>query len=156
MKHKLKISDIKIPKSYRFSKPRQEKLDACRDYFRCHGIIDRDIVVNKDNIIKDGYIGYLILKENGIEDIDVVHMGNPNTYKNRPTLYVYAHHKRNNKIYTWRMTRKTRNADLLTVGSKVVVGTKHGISVVTVDGFEVLDTPPVSTSVKKVIKCLRN
>ena len=113
-------------------------------------------MVNKNNVIKDGYIGYLILKENGIEDVDVVQTRIPNTYKNRPTLYVYAHHKRNNKIYTWRMTRKTRNANLLTVGSKVIVGTKHGTSVVTVDGFEVLDMPPVSTSVKKVIKCLKN
>lgn len=156
MKHRIKISSIKVPRSYQLSNPQRDKMNACRTYFRQNGRIDRDIVVNKSNTIKDGYIGYLVLKENGIEETDVIQLTGSNTYKNNPTLYVYAHHKYKSKVYTWRMTSKTKNAGDLKVGSRIIVETKNGTKAVIVDGFEVLNAPPVSTPVKRVVKCLKD
>lgn len=79
-----------------------------------------------------------------------------NTYKSNPTLYVYAHHKHKSKVYTWRMTSKTRNTGDLKVGSRIIVETKNGTKAVIVDSFEVLNAPPILTPVKRVIKCLKD
>ena len=64
MKHRIKMSSIKVPRSYQLSNPQRDKMNACRTYFRQNGRIDRDIVVNKSNTIKDGYIYFfnVILK----------------------------------------------------------------------------------------------
>lgn len=67
----MKISDIIIMPSFLRTKPQQWKLDMVRDYYRDHGTTDVDIVVLPNGTLVDGYIRYLVLKENGVDEVDV-------------------------------------------------------------------------------------
>ncbi len=146
----MKISDIKIQDDFKISIPSNRKLQKCREYFRKHGTIDREIVVNKNGYLIDGYIGYLVLLENGIEDVKVVSINQK--YKNK-TIYIFGCHA-NGKEYVWRLPKKIKSDDNIVVGSKILVHTKFGIKRITVTRIETLYYPPVSMPVKKVIRCL--
>ena len=62
---KMKLDDIKIKDTYAMTNPKEHKMRECRDYWDKYRCQDRYIVVNNSNILIDGYIQYLILKENG-------------------------------------------------------------------------------------------
>ena len=147
----MKISDIKIQDDFKISIPSNRKLQKCREYFKKYGTIDREIVVNKNDYLVDGYIGYLVLLENGIEDVEVVSTNQNHVNKK---VYVFGCHDGNDKEYVWRMPKKVKVDDNIVVGSKILVHTKFGIKTITVTRIETLYYPPVSMPVKKVIRCL--
>ena len=60
----MKLSDIKISDAFTRTHVSERKLQKCRDYFEKFGKPDREIVVASDEILTDGYIMYLIYKEN--------------------------------------------------------------------------------------------
>ena len=146
----MKISDIKIQENFKTTTPSSRKLRECREYFKKHGIIDREIVVNKNGYLLDGYIGYLVLKENGVKDVEVVFTNKNHANK---TIYVFGCHRDNGKEYVWRMPKKVK-ADNIVVGSNILVQTRFGIKSVTVTRIESLYSPPVAVPVKRVIRCL--
>ena len=147
----MKISDIKIQDNFKITIPSDRKLKECREYFNKYGIIDRDIIVNKNGYLLDGYIGYLVLKENGINDVEVVSTNQ--SYANK-TVYVFGCHSGNKKEYVWRLPKKVK-ADNIVVGSNVLVQTRFGVKTITVTRIETLYFPPVTMPVKKVIRCLK-
>ncbi len=53
----LPIGEIKIPEE--FSMPRLEKLKKCMDFYRKNGRFDRQIIVDGDKTLRDGYCAYL-------------------------------------------------------------------------------------------------
>ena len=57
----IKMSDIKVPKSFASTTPKAEKMSVCRDFWNNNHKQIKDIVVNKYNILVDGYVQYLIL-----------------------------------------------------------------------------------------------
>ena len=61
------LSDIIICEEFAESKPRKSKVDKVRKYYSEYGGVDKPIIVNKKNVLLDGYIRYLVLKENGAE-----------------------------------------------------------------------------------------
>lgn len=61
------LTDIVINEPFASSKPRNGKLDRIRKYYEEYGSIDRPLIVNHNNILLDGYIRYLVLKENDAE-----------------------------------------------------------------------------------------
>lgn len=63
----MKLSKIKIRSDFAATKPRQEKMNLCRYCYKRCGKLDREIVINKDNVLVDGYVGYLVLLENGVK-----------------------------------------------------------------------------------------
>lgn len=146
----MKISDIKIQENFKAATSSDKKLQECREYFKKHGTIDRKIVVNKNGYLLDGYIGYLVLMENGVEDVEVVSTNQ--NYVNK-IIYVFGCHGGNGKEYVWRMPKKVK-ADNIAVGSNILVQTRFGIKTVTVTRIETLYSPPVATPVKRVIRCL--
>lgn len=148
-----RLDEIKIPSKY--SKPNSEKLEKCRKYYRNHGQLDRDIIVDDEGFIRDGYVGYLVLKEFGIKETIVVCNSSmkPQSYKEKETIYVFGCHKPRVKEYCWRVSKGTRYIENLEVGHRVIVNTKHGNKVVTVTRIEKLDKPPVTGKIKKVVKC---
>lgn len=156
---KMNLSDIIIPSYY--SKPNPNKLRNCRKFYQRYGVIDRDIVVNQFNVMVDGYVGYLVLKENDVEKCEVISIEDNNkpymlNYREMPTTYIYARHISGGKEYCWRMTNKTKAPSKLSIGSRIIVNTKNGNKVVTVTRIETLNKPPVNRNVKKVIRCLPN
>lgn len=66
----LKISDIKIPKE--FKKPRIEKMNERIDYFKKYQNFETQVVVDKNNKLKDGYTSYLIAQSLGYNCISVM------------------------------------------------------------------------------------
>lgn len=58
------INLIKVPNRFSHSRPNEDKMEACREFYRTNHRLDRDIVVDENMVLKDGYIGYLVLIEN--------------------------------------------------------------------------------------------
>ena len=67
----MKLSDIKISDAFARTHVSERKLQKCRNYFDVFGKADRDIVLSSNNILIDGYIMYLVYKENNIEEVEV-------------------------------------------------------------------------------------
>ncbi len=154
---RLNMSDIKVPMAFRRAFPSEEKMQACRDYYQQKKCIDREIIIDANNYIVDGYVGYLVLLENNIRNTRVIRIvEEKKNYKNSPTMYVFGHHPHGGKTYVWRMVSKTQNPEWLRIGAKMLVNTKRGTKLVVVDDFKELSEPPVSMPVKKVIRCLEN
>lgn len=55
------IKNIKIPK--KFTKPKKEKLDHRFKYYEINKCFEVPIVIDKNNILVDGYTSYLIAKK---------------------------------------------------------------------------------------------
>lgn len=146
----MKVSEIKIKRNFKQTAPSEDKLQACRTFFNENGKLDRDIVVDKHSRLCDGYVGYLVLVENGIDDIDVIY---DQAHKSKNNIYVFARHGDNNKEYVWKAPKKI-NAKDIKVGSGILVQTRFGIKTVIVTRVETLSVPPVSTPIKKVVRCL--
>lgn len=147
----MKITDIKIKRDFECSKPSEEKLEFCRKYFKENGEVDFDIIVNESNYLIDGYIRYLVLKENGIENVDVI--VHKTCQKPDKRVYVYGYHSDSGKEYVWKLPLKIKKSEV-SVGNKMLVRTKHGISSITVTRIEELSEPPVKTPIRKAVRCI--
>lgn len=147
----MNVSDIKVTRMFRNTTPKTEKIERCRQYYREHGVLDRDIVIGASGYLVDGYIALLVLKENNVEQTEVVVK-----HRNAPSkvTYVFGRHKTCPKEYCWKITGKTKQLEHLKIGNKMVVNTKHGKSVATIIRIEELEQSPIGRAVKDVVKCL--
>ena len=59
----VKLSEIKINESFANTIPNEEKMNECRYNWRMYGEQDRFIVVDHNNVLIDGYVMYIVLKE---------------------------------------------------------------------------------------------
>ena len=155
----MNVSDIRIPASFARTIPREEKIERCREFFRINGRLDRDIIIGRNGKLYDGYIGYLVLVENGIAEVEVVQRSRKratvdNSYRNKPTIYVFGRHETSPKEYCWRVTESTQGMEYLKIGNKAVVKTRSGNSIITIIRIEELNTTPVNMAVRRVVKCL--
>ncbi len=71
MNRKMKLSDIKIKESFAITTPNEEKMRECRNNWNIYHRQDRYIVINANRELIDGYIMYLVFKENGMEEADI-------------------------------------------------------------------------------------
>ena len=67
----MRLSEIKIPEDFKSSIPNTYKYNKCERYYKENNKQDRYLVVNENNYLIDGYIMYLVLKNNGDEYWDV-------------------------------------------------------------------------------------
>jgi len=114
MRTTVKLSSIKIPKSYAATIPSEKKVRTKRKKYKKGKL--RAITINPDGFLINGYINYLILKENNVEDaevniVDIKKNDNSNvleSYRNTRTTYIYGKHPNNKseKIYIWRIPNK--------------------------------------------------
>ena len=68
---RMEISEIKISDSFKATIPNERKITACRKYWDENHEQDRYIVVDHNNVLIDGYIQYLILKEKNVNVAEV-------------------------------------------------------------------------------------
>ena len=143
----MKLSDIKISDAFARTHVSERKLRKCRNYFEKFGKPDREIVVASDGILSDGYIMYLIYKENNIEDVEVrVEDWGASSYRNERTMYIV-----DNKTYMWRVPSNwMRFRDNVQIGDVILCKTKYGIGIVSVTDKKIYDKCPVNFRVKKV------
>ena len=168
---RMKLSDIKISDAFANSVPSEEKLNECKNNWNQWNRQDRYIVVDHDNVLIDGYVMYLVLKENGIEEAEIkisdkrkkfwhrknVEGRNIQNYRNEATTYVYGVHpySENKKEFVWRVPKTWSESgweDGLNIGDEILVDTKFGIKPVVVTKIELSDKCPVDFRVKKVAK----
>ena len=165
----MKLSDIKISSYFATTTPTVEKMEECREHWNEFHRQDRYIVVDHDNVLVDGYIMYLVLKENNIEEAEIkiwhckkkrwyrkdVEGWKTPKYRNEPTMYVYGKHLKSfgDKEYMWRIPKSwTWMQENLQVGDTIVCNTKYGISPVLVTNIVTLDKCPVDMVVKRVAR----
>lgn len=166
----MKISDIIIMPGFLRTKPQQWKLDMVRDYYRDHGTTDVDIVVLPNGTLVDGYIRYLVLKENGVDEVDVkVSESYPVKQRRKSscgrrekphttdgeTIYVYGVHPNDNRNreYVWRVTNRTQRSNDIKVNSRILVKTKSGLRLAIVSRIEKRMSPPTDLPISNVVKC---
>lgn len=164
---RMKLADIKISDAFANSIPKVEKLNECRNSWNLWNRQDRYIVVNPDNVLIDGYIMYLVLKENNVEEVEVeisnrrkkrwyrknVEDWEIPYYRNNTTTYVYGIHPNGDdtKNYIWRVPKSwTWFAENVQFGDSILCQTKFGIAPVIVTKVEMLDKCPVDFLVKRV------
>ena len=156
---KIKMSDIIITEAFANSHPLEEKVQKYRKKFAKTGKQSKFLVINKYNVLIDGYIQYLILKENGIEEAEYIRSSRKNVenYRNEMTTYIYGKHENSNcdKEFMWRVPKSmTWFAENVQVGDSILCQTKFGIAPVIVTKVEVLEKCPVDFRVKRVAKCM--
>lgn len=169
MKATIKLSSIKIPKSYEVTTPSEKKVRTKRKKYRKGKL--RAITINTDGFLINGYINYLILKENNVEDaevniIDIKKNDNsnvPESYRNIKTTYIYGKHSndKSEKIYTWRIPNAEswrKFSEMVLPDDLIFCKTKFGCSPVIVQEIQTIDKCPVEFPVKKVLskKIIRN
>ena len=168
---KMKLSDIKISETFASSTPKESKMDECRYNWNTWHRQDRVIVVNHNNVLIDGYIQYLVLKENGVNEAEVkisnerkkrwyrkdVTKWENTYYRHETTTYIYGFHPnaKEPKELVWRVPKawKGWENDLLP-GDMILVDTKYGIRKIVITKIEWLDSCPVSMPVRRVYKKL--
>ena len=139
---KTKLSDIKITKTFKTTHPSPYKLLKCMAYYARHGKLDRDIVLTKDNVLVDGYVGYLTLK---ILEINKWKCARDNSYQ----WYVQGKHPNSEKVYTWKLP------DWLIIGGSPIVfkgkeywiRTSKGKSAVKITKTFISNKPPVDCNI---------
>ena len=170
---RMKLLDIKISDAFANSIPRVEKMNDCRNNWNLWNRQDRFVVVNPDNVLIDGYIQYLVLKENNIEEAEIkisnrrrkrwyrknVEDLNVHHYRNESTTYVYGVHpnSKSKKEFVWRVPKSWSELGWengLNIGDEILVTTKFGIKPVVVTKIEISDKCPVNMPVKRVVKRL--
>lgn len=71
----LPIGEIKITKEFSRTIPRLEKLKKCMDFYRTNGYFDRQIIVDSDKTLHDGYCAYLTAYLLGVKTVRVMMVG---------------------------------------------------------------------------------
>ena len=169
---KMKLSDIKISEAFANTIPKEEKLEECRKNWNENHCQDRFVVVNRKNILIDGYIQYLILKESNVDEAEVkisnkcrerwnrkpVKKNFVPQYRDELTTYIFGVHPYSvKKEFVCRVPKTWSEAgweDGLSVGDSILVDTKFGTRRIEITKIEFLDKCPIDIPVKRVVKRL--
>lgn len=170
----MRLDKIKIKDSFTSTHPKNEKVEECKIYWDTFNKQDRYIVVDHNNVLVDGYIQYLVLKDAGIEIAEVKisdkkrkkwsrkrrlpKQSKPKKlmYRESNTTYVFGIllYSRSKKERVWRIPnswQEERIADL-NVGDVVMVHNQKGLSLIEITRIEKLKECPVDIPVKKVVR----
>lgn len=170
----MRLSEIKISADFESSIPNTYKYNKCENYYNKTGNQDRYIVVDEKNVLVDGYIMYLVLKNHDVEYGNVKRLTlrkhtytdkqrkkygrliSPKhvvTYNEKPTAYVYGKHpnSKDNKEYVWRLPQAWGYMSLmLQKGDVIYCGTRFGVAPVVVTKVELKSNFDTSLCIKKV------
>lgn len=68
----IKINDIIIKRNFKKTLPKKNKYKKHKKYYNKHGYFYNPIVLDKNNVLLDGYCNYLICKNKNIKNIACV------------------------------------------------------------------------------------
>ncbi len=63
------IADIKVPFD---SLPKTEKIKECYAFYRKYGLLDRQIIVDGDNVLRDGLVGLMVARAVDLKQLKVL------------------------------------------------------------------------------------
>ena len=131
---------------FKATPPSEHKLKKCREEYS-KGVLDRDLVINKNNVLVDGYVLYCVLKENGyVGDIKV----EINPFYDISTTYVFGKHPGDDKERVWYINMSYSKVKDK-VGQIATVQTRKGNQPITVTRIERLKNPPIQGIIRKVV-----
>lgn len=154
----IKLSEIVISSAFAESVPSEQKVQKYKSRFAKTGKQSKYLVLDNENVLVDGYIQYLILKENNVEEAKYVRCGKfcsnkKSTYRTQTTTYVYGTHPNSKctKEFVWRVPESWSDfAENIKAGDTIYCKTKFGVSPVVVSKIKVSDLCPVDIPVRKV------
>lgn len=150
----IKLSDIVISSTFAESVPSEQKVQKYKSRFAKTGKQSKFLVLNDENVLVDGYIQYLILKENNVEEAKYVrYRKKKSTYRTQNTTYVYGTHPNSKctKEFVWRVPKSwSEFTENIKVGDTIYCKTKFGVAPVVVSKIEVNDLCPIDIPVRKV------
>lgn len=161
---KIKLSEIKVTNAFENTTPNPGKVQRYREYYNENGKQSKPILLDYNNVLRDGYIQYLILKENGVEEAIIIRKKKYKrlhdrkvvpSYRKSETTYIFGTHPNSNctKEFCWRVPKSWGKwADNIEVGDTVLCQTKFGFSPVVVSRVETLGECPIELRVKRVAK----
>lgn len=153
----MRLDDIKIRDSFASSRPSEEKMQMKKGEYIRSGKL-KPIMIDENNVLIDGYISYLILKEFGVENTTVIikEKDNLKKFMNKSTYYIYGIYKNAGKEYSWFVPNGCIDGFIgkALPGDKVLVNTRNGNKRVTITRIVLLDNPPVKQRIRKVIKLI--
>lgn len=89
--HILPIGEIRISSAFRHCPPHPEKLNQCYAFYMAHKRFDRQIIVDADNTLQDGYCAYIVAKIVGVKRLQALRVSakpEPVEEPPKPTLHV--------------------------------------------------------------------
>lgn len=145
---KIDFKDIIISPAFESSIPKSSKMERCRNAYD-KGILDREIVLNGQNVLIDGYVLYLVMKEQGVNGKVEVRRINNKFYR-IPTTYVYGKHLGQDKEYVWYINMSYQKVKDM-VGQLADVETRKGIQTITITKVKRSLMPPVNGVIRRVV-----
>lgn len=150
----IKLSDIVISSTFAESVPSEQKVQKYRSRFAETKVQSKYLILDNENVLVDGYIQYLILKENNVEEAKYVrYRKKKSTYRTQNTTYVYGTHPNSKctKEFVWRVPESwSEFTENIKVGDTIYCKTKFGVAPVVVSKIEVNDLCPIDIPVRKV------
>ena len=154
----MRLSEIKISADFESSIPNTYKYNKCENYYNKTGNQDRYIVVDEKNVLVDGYIMYLVLKNHDVEYGNVKRLTlRKHTYTDKQRkkygrLISPKHpNSKDNKEYVWRLPQAWGYMSLmLQKGDVIDCGTRFGVAPVVVTKVELKSNFDTSLCIKKV------
>ena len=163
---KMKLYDIKIRENFLNNTPSPAKYQKKREKWLRTGRQDRYIVINKDGYLEDGYITYLVMKEFGVEDVEVIkskpwvsHGKNRKikepAYRTENTTYIWGVHPNSSdkRLYVWRVPNGEKWKEFIkniSVGDMIYCRAKEKAAPVIIKAIQTIDVCPTPLDVKKV------
>ena len=144
----MKLEDIRITKRFKRTPPNIDKLLVCfLNYYG--GERDREIVVDENGVLIDGYVMYKVLQFVGEEETKVTQVVKEEldeSYREKLTVYVHGHHVdatcttriEDNKIRTWRIPEECcLTIEDLSPGRFLLVNTRKGVRWMEITGVTI-------------------
>lgn len=140
----MQFDDIIISNDFAAHPPKENKMKVCREAYD-QGIKDRRLVVTPNNVLVDGYVLYLVMKENGFHGTVDVNM------KRYSTTYVFGKHEGSDKEYVWYANmsfKKLRDK----IGQTAMVETRLGVQPIIITKVIKSYSAPVKGKIRKVVE----
>lgn len=118
---KFPIKEIIISEDFKNTPPTEGKMQFKREYLKKTGVLKKNIVINDENVLIDGYTTYLLALENGMDHVSII--------KGYVEI-VEAVHKKGGKAYSWKVP--THLIGSMSPGDKCIVHTSTGVKCVRV------------------------
>lgn len=143
---KTKLNDIHITPVFKHSYPSDKKLLKCMTHFAKYRKLDRDIVLDENNILVDGYVGYLTLMKLGIKKWKYI---KDNSYQ----WYVQGKHNDNGKTYTWKLPDwlMINGSPSIHKGERYMINTSQGISAVKITKVFISNKSPIDGNISNFV-----
>lgn len=159
------IESVVIPDIFSKSHPKEEKLQAIRDYYRVNNRLDRPLVLTSDYVLTDNYLRYLIAKEFGVQSVAYVltyEVSDKQEYRsqensNRTITYIVGKFYKCDKEYVWQNPKDipVKIGDCALVKSMDKKRKKNTVAVVTVTNIFKSNNPALKRH-KSIIKVFKN